>query len=232
MPDDPDSAAPSPGDGPPRRHSAQDRRKAERVEKRRNQFARILADAEGLALFAREGFGEERLTDAVARCDAFQTGYDDRANALVAQDAASKAFQKQDEQTRQAFSDLHGAVLAEYRDPATRRALGVDDDPPYDLEQFIPYALGLLDTLQDEPYATALDKKHGYDAERRAGVRDAVLALRTADTAHLNAVKHAENTTAAREAAYADVMEEADLLDRATPRALRDHPAVRTRLEL
>jgi hypothetical protein len=231
MPEEP-TIPPPPGDEPPRRYAVQDRRIAERIARRRGSFERVLADAEAVALFAKEGFKEPRLQAALGLCTAAQGAYDDRLTALDEKDRASKAFRKQDADARRAYGDLRGAVLSEYRDAATRRALGVLDEPADDLEQFLTEGHALLAVLDEEPHATALDASHGYTAQRRAGVRADLDALRAADTAHAGASDAAKVATRARDAAYRAMMEEADKFNRAVPRALREHPHIRTRLGL
>jgi hypothetical protein len=227
MPDDP-----TPPAAAPRRLSAQDKRIAERIPRVRQTVQRILEDPDAPALLAAEGWAEQRLRDVVKRCDDAQRAFDARLDADVAQDAASKAFKGQNTATRRAFRDLRGAVLSEYRDEETRRALGVLDEPKTDLEQFLTESRATVGRLGKEPHRTALATNHGYTTRRVEGVGAALDALEAADQAHAAAMGAAEAATQARDGAYGGLMAEWDRLRRTFPRAFRDHPAVRARLGL
>ncbi len=174
---------------------------ANRINEYRTALTAAQSSAELGDLLAGRGYDAAALTAGLTLCDAAQSAFNVRQQALAAQTEAASAARDADAAARAAFDDYRKIARAVLKDnPAARRALGVEGRAPDDRERFL--------TAAEAAYAAALSNSTALSALSRRGYNQAALqaeqgklaALTTASAAHDAAQAAAKRATAEREA--------------------------------
>ena len=191
-----------PAPAPRRQRADQDRALANRINQYRTALIAAQGNAELIELLAGRGYDAAALAAGLALCEAAQTAFTARQQAMAAQSEAAIASRAADEAARSGFDDFRKIARALFKtNPAARQSLGVDGRPPDDREQFLTAASAAYSAaLADNTLLTALARR-GYPQAALEAEQGKLAALTTASAAHDRAQDAAKRATATRDSA-------------------------------
>jgi len=205
--------------------SSQDQALANRINQYRTTLTTAQANPELLDLLRPRGYDEVAFGVGLSRCDAAQTTFTARQNAIADRQEAAAAEKAARQAARDGFTDWRKTVRAVFRtNPAAQTALGATGRVPADQEKFLTLANASYTTaLENSDYQTALTNR-GYDPPAIQAEQAKLQALLQTSAAHEAAKGAAVRATAERDAA-AKAMDEWWFEFRAIAQvALKDRP--------
>ena len=179
--------------------SAQDQRLAADLVEWERSVETARDDADVLAGLATAEYGPDDLDAVLARVESAQAGFEARARAMGAEDAAVDARRAAFASARKSYRAFRKLAKSTFRaDRDARTALGLTDPTPRALADFAAHVRAGYTAAATEPYLSRLGR--GYTAERLQALVAEADDLVRADGAVSGAESRAEAATAARDA--------------------------------
>lgn len=214
----------------PRKRADQDQQLAERANATRQIVGVIMGDGAVRAKLAPKGFDTQRLTGAIALCDAFDEKWNARQNAMGVQNDKATVFNGLFDTAKKSLSDFREIVRAETSDAAVLLALGISDEVPTDLQKFLTHAKSAYTTAKKAEHS-ALMTKVGYTAASLDAEIAALETLRKADEDHSKESGNAQKATDERDKAFVPVNTFRNSVMKIARRVFRTEPEQLTNLD-
>lgn len=131
--------------------SFQSRLVTKRIVRAREVITNIQNNDELAAKFAEKGFDAERLTQGLALQAAADAAYNVRPQAMSTQQAATGELERAAQAVRRAFFDFRLVGRGHFKNASARKALGLDNPRPHDLEIIMAQARASFTAALDMP---------------------------------------------------------------------------------
>ena len=225
----------TPGHNPPtpRKRADQDQQLAERANETRQIVGVIMGDGAVRSKLAAKGFDTQRLNEAIASCDVFDTKWNERQNAMGVQTTKVEVFAKLFDEATKLQSDFREIVRGAENPPppsALLVACGITGEVPTDLQKFLTHAKSAYTSAKKAEYSVFMTKL-GYTPAVLDAQLTALETLRKADEEHSKESGNAQLATDERDKAFEPVNAFRNSVMKIARRVFRTEPEQLSKLD-
>ena len=178
----------------------------------------------------KRGFDTQKLSAGLTLCKTAEDRWDDRQNAMSAQEKQTALVAKLADEARKAYADFRETARTEFKDEASLTALSLSSEVPDDLQVFLTEARGAYTSALKAEHQGKLSKVGYGPAELQAEI-DALKALSDAVGAQARLAGDAQQSTKDRNSAVQPVRAYRSNLLKIARRVFRKEPAQLRKLD-